>query len=175
MQLMKDMSFGRLKIMQLMITYSVANTILEELDSVSHITLHQLLYFAYWIYLEEEGDELFPSEIQAWKHSPIIPDVYKEYKNFGGMRLSDNTQIVLMPTSKFDGTLYAPVLCKTDKKERKVINRVINKYEGIEKVPNTPWFDAYEKDKNNRITNEHFLKYKCPLKKSLFGRLKIMI
>ena len=29
------------------------------------------------------GKKLFDDPICAWKHGPVVPDVYHEYKNFG--------------------------------------------------------------------------------------------
>lgn len=46
--------------------------------------LQKLLYYAQGWTLAERDDPLFKDRIEAWTHGPVIPDVYAEYKSWGG-------------------------------------------------------------------------------------------
>jgi len=55
-------------------------------DSSGHMTnlwLNKLLYFAQGQYLARESSPLFAEQIQAWKHGPVVPEVYHKYKVCG--------------------------------------------------------------------------------------------
>jgi len=65
-----------------------------------------LLYISQGLYLASNGEELFEDRIEAWKFGPVVPLIYKLYKNFGtdnidifdesnlGKRLSNDTKRV---------------------------------------------------------------------------------
>ena len=49
-----------------------------------HMKLHKLVYYAQaWFMGNEPGKELFPEDIEAWPHGPVIRDVYLEFKGVG--------------------------------------------------------------------------------------------
>lgn len=49
-----------------------------------HMKLHKLVYYAQaWFMGNEPGKELFPEDIEAWPHGPVIRDVYLEFKDVG--------------------------------------------------------------------------------------------
>jgi len=69
-------------------TFAVTNYILGKLRKhgiydITNLKLQKLLYIAYGLHLCIYGENLFESEIQAWKLGPAVPDVYKEFKGFG--------------------------------------------------------------------------------------------
>ncbi|MCK5416206.1 DUF4065 domain-containing protein [Candidatus Parcubacteria bacterium] len=45
--------------------------------------LQKLLYYSQAWSLVLRDKQLFKEDFQAWVHGPAIPEVYKEYKNFG--------------------------------------------------------------------------------------------
>lgn len=45
--------------------------------------LNKLVYYAQGHYLAEKGVPLFNEEIEAWSHGPVIPSVYRKFKNQG--------------------------------------------------------------------------------------------
>ena len=55
----------------------------ESADYISNMKLQKLLYYAQGVYMGITGKKLFDDPICAWKHGPVVPDVYHEYKNFG--------------------------------------------------------------------------------------------
>ncbi len=51
-------------------------------ELITNLKLQKLLYYAQGYYLAIEGDKLFEDEIEAWVHGPVIPSVYRQYKDF---------------------------------------------------------------------------------------------
>lgn len=49
---------------------------------VTPMKLQKLLYYAQGHYLGETGERLFTSEMEAWRHGPVSPRIYQEYKDF---------------------------------------------------------------------------------------------
>ena len=71
----------------------VANWILFEAKRqnipLTHMKLQKLLYYAQAYMIGMTGEPLFDNQIQAWKHGPVIPDVYHKYSKYGGSVISD--------------------------------------------------------------------------------------
>jgi uncharacterized phage-associated protein len=45
--------------------------------------LLKLVYIAHGWYLEMSGSPLIRNRIEAWKHGPVIPDVYRDFRRGG--------------------------------------------------------------------------------------------
>lgn len=52
-------------------------------DDISNMKLQKLLYYAQGFHLALFDRPLFPNEIRAWTHGPVVPDVYRDYKHYG--------------------------------------------------------------------------------------------
>jgi uncharacterized phage-associated protein len=52
-------------------------------DNLSNLKLQKLLYYAQGFHLALYGDALFPEEIKAWQHGPVVESVYHQYKQYG--------------------------------------------------------------------------------------------
>jgi uncharacterized phage-associated protein len=52
-------------------------------EELSNLKLQKLLYYAQGHHLAERHQPLFPDQIQAWSHGPVIPEVYHAYKGCG--------------------------------------------------------------------------------------------
>lgn len=49
---------------------------------ITNLKLQKLLYFAQGFYTKEnDGNFLFVDDFQAWAHGPVIPEVYRQYKD----------------------------------------------------------------------------------------------
>lgn len=55
----------------------------EENENISNLKLQKLLYYAQGFHLAIHGKPLFSEEIQAWKHGPVVSEVYHQYKDAG--------------------------------------------------------------------------------------------
>lgn len=54
---------------------------------LNNLKLQKLVYYAQAWHLALHDTPLFPEDFQAWVHGPVIPELYQEYKNFGGQRI----------------------------------------------------------------------------------------
>lgn len=59
---------------------SVHRKLFEE--SPSPMKLQKLCYYAQG-YMLAQGTELFEEDFQAWQHGPVIPALYRRYKDYG--------------------------------------------------------------------------------------------
>lgn len=50
---------------------------------ISNLKLQKLVYYAQAWYLGIYGTPLFEEDFEAWVHGPVIPALYREYKEFG--------------------------------------------------------------------------------------------
>lgn len=60
------------------------NTVNEDkVESITNLKLQKLLYYAQGFHLAlNNGASLFPEEIQAWVHGPVVPIIYHNYKSY---------------------------------------------------------------------------------------------
>jgi len=55
----------------------------DEGDLITQMKLMKLVYIGFgWVKALLDRD-LFPDEIEAWRHGPVIPALYHEFKHFG--------------------------------------------------------------------------------------------
>ena len=54
----------------------------EKRDPVSNLKLQKLLYYAQAWHLALYGKTLFNDPIEAWVHGPVIPCVFKQYREY---------------------------------------------------------------------------------------------
>src|SRR5690606_31688827 len=62
--------------------YDLAKFILT-VSSVSHLKLQKLIYYVYAEFLLRTGEKLFRDPIVAYKHGPVVEDVFKKYRSYG--------------------------------------------------------------------------------------------
>lgn len=60
----------------------------ESGDSITHLKLQKLLYYAQAWSLVLLGEPMFEDEIQAWTHGPVVPNVYNIYSGNGYKEIS---------------------------------------------------------------------------------------
>lgn len=68
-------------------TFAVTNYILNKLrkhgiNDITNLKLQKILYIAYGLHWCLYGENLFDSQIQAWRLGPVVPDVYNEFRDF---------------------------------------------------------------------------------------------
>ncbi len=47
------------------------------------LKLQKLLYFAQGISYCMNDEELFSEQLEAWVHGPVVPSVYRQYRDYG--------------------------------------------------------------------------------------------
>ena len=67
--------------------YDIANYFLTQVDEeigdlISNLKLQKLVYYAQGFYLALHDEALFPEDIEAWTHGPVVPVLYHAYKKY---------------------------------------------------------------------------------------------
>ena len=73
--------------------YFLASSDDDEQDLISNLKLQKLVYYAQGIYLALHSEPLFPDNIEAWVHGPVVPGLYHEYKRYGEKAIDPPTNI----------------------------------------------------------------------------------
>jgi uncharacterized phage-associated protein len=55
----------------------------EDNDRLCNLRLQKLLYYVQGWHLATFGKPLFPERIEAWRHGPVVRDVYHTFARFG--------------------------------------------------------------------------------------------
>ncbi len=55
----------------------------ESGDGISNLKLQKLVYYAQGYYLALHGRPLFEERIEAWEHGPVVPELYRAYREHG--------------------------------------------------------------------------------------------
>ncbi len=55
----------------------------EDSSDLTNMKLQKVLYYAQGHHLAQYGTSLFPEQIEAWSHGPVVASVYGSYKDFG--------------------------------------------------------------------------------------------
>lgn len=60
-------------------------------ESITNLKLQKLLYYAQGFHLALLKRPLFSDQIEAWRHGPVCPNVYHEFKQYGSAPIFYNT------------------------------------------------------------------------------------
>lgn len=93
--------------------YFLSLTDEEAGELISNLKLQKLVYYAQGFHLAMYDTPLFREDIYAWKHGPVIPDLYHEYKEYGSGAIPAPTDL--------DDTIY-------DEKDIEFLNEVYSVY-----------------------------------------------
>jgi uncharacterized phage-associated protein len=59
-----------------------------ESEELSNMKLQKLLYFAQGHHLARHSLPLFLESLQAWSHGPVVPSVYRAFRDFGATSIT---------------------------------------------------------------------------------------
>ena len=123
----------------------------EEGDQISNLKLQKLCYYAQGIGIVARVEPMFPEQIEAWLHGPVVPDLYRHYRPNGANGIP--------AISNLDLDAY-------DVADRMVLDDVFDFYgqysaSRLRQMTHqeAPWKDAYADDGNAVITNEALRAY----------------
>jgi len=122
--------------------FDIANWFLAKAQGVEKhlkpMKLQKLVYFAYGWYFAHFENSLFPERIFAWRHGPVVADLYGRFKRFKGNPIECVTEI-----PKFDDNVtsvlnevwrvYAPI---TDVRMSDITHRI-----------DAPWAKVYSESR----------------------------
>ncbi|MBC8947343.1 Panacea domain-containing protein [Xenorhabdus indica] len=67
----------------------------ESGDTISNLKLQKLVYYAQGFSLALLKKPLFKEQIEAWMHGPVVPAIYRKYKEHGNQALPIPTNLDL--------------------------------------------------------------------------------
>lgn len=129
---------------------------------ISNLKLQKVLYFiqAYFLTNTPNGTPCFREKIEAWDFGPVVPEAYREYKQYGSSNIPpmisyidfDDDDIWNSERKTYDNK----VISKNDKV---LINAVVDKFSDFSATDlvtlthnQAPWREAYVPHMNNEIT-----------------------
>jgi len=117
-------------------------------ELISNLKLQKLLYYAQGSVLALTGEPLFEDDICAWAHGPVVPEVYRKYKNNGSNGIP------------FEGGFYRNSVGEEINSILEAVYREFGQYSAW-KLRNmthkeTPWLET---PKNGVISKEAIKKY----------------
>ena len=57
-----------------------------------HMKLQKLVYFAYGWYYAYHNESLFPETIYAFRHGPVVKELYDRFETFGGNPITEDVE-----------------------------------------------------------------------------------
>lgn len=118
----------------------------EAEDCISNLKLQKLCYYAQGFYLAMNGERLFNETLQAWQHGPVVPVLYRKYKNYGSN--------CLMPDSDFH-------IDSLPEDIRSFLDEIYAEYGQysawrLREMTHVeePWLSSYNKHKDDEIPDE---------------------
>lgn len=90
----RQLNFRRLAMLRVQIVAEYFLWLTRDQDEqISNLKLQKLLYYAQGYHLANFGTPLFDAPIKAWKHGPIVQDIYHEYKQYGNGSIPSVTHL----------------------------------------------------------------------------------
>ena len=133
---------------------------------VSNLKLQKLLYFVQAFFLINDCPPCFDEKIEAWDFGPVVPEVYREYKRFGGMDIPTIDYYVKFDKKNIWNTerIYYEDIISNDDKE--MIQAVVDKFAHCSATflvnlthNQDSWINAYVNGQRNEITKEDIKRY----------------
>jgi uncharacterized phage-associated protein len=73
--------------------YFLAKTDEEVGELISNLKLQKLCYYAQGVGLATRGEPMFREPIEAWLHGPVVPALYREFREFGSNAIPPVTDL----------------------------------------------------------------------------------
>ena len=133
---------------------------------VSNLKLQKLLYFVQAFFLINDCPPCFDEKIEAWDFGPVVPEIYREYKRYGGMDIPTIDYYVKFDKKNIWNTerIYYEDIISDDDKE--MIRAVVDKFAHCSATflvnlthNQDPWINAYVNGQRNEITKEDIKRY----------------
>lgn len=141
----------------------------SEDDHISNLKLNKLLYYANGAFLSRTGRPLFPEQFEAWQLGPVIPAVYRKYRQHDRNPIPwDGEDVDISRFAKDELDAIFDVV------------REFGQYTGsalvsMTHLAGTPWSDVYDESAipsrtiSNQSIKEYFVAHPVP---TLMERIK---
>ena len=134
---------------------------------ISNLKLQKVLYFIQAYFLISKSEQCFKERIEAWDFGPVVPEAYREYKQFGSSNIPWISNYVEMDFDDFWNSrvkkFRKEVISEGDKICIEAVVDMLADYSATDLVEithsQTPWIDAYVPNRNNEITLQAIKEY----------------
>lgn len=83
------------------VAHYIVNKCISDNCPISNLQLQKILFLCQCDYFKNKDTMLISDDFEAWQYGPVVPDVYREYSLWGGMRIN----------SQYDGKIE---ICEED-------------------------------------------------------------
>lgn len=144
----------------------IANFFLDKAEneklSITQMKLLKLAFFAYGWVAAVLDKQLFPDEIEAWYHGPVIPSLYHEFKEFKQNPITRRAIDFNLDTEK----LETPRVAATDQDTTFVLETVWDIYKHFSAgalrakthEADTPWKQVYQPNEFGIVIPHNLIK-----------------
>ena len=134
---------------------------------ISNLKLQKVLYFIQAYFLISTNEPCFKERIEAWDFGPVIPEAYREYKQFGSGDIPTISFVIdFNDENIWDSTVREfkdDTIARIDKTRIEAVVDKFSDYSATDLVSIThrqaPWKNAYQQGKNSEITIEAIKEY----------------
>lgn len=123
-------------------------------DEISNLKLLKLVYYANALSLIYLHTPLFDEKIEAWRHGPVVPSLYRELKKYKGKNLM-NIQELRTDTYRY-----------LNDNEKHIITMAFREYGRytafrLRDMTHTesPWVDSFQEGAHNVISDEKIIDF----------------
>lgn len=134
--------------------------------AISNLKLQKILYFIQAKFLNENDSPCFDEDIEAWSFGPVVPQIYREYKEYGAGHIPPIEKYYCFGSGLFDFKEIKyddTIICDTDKEQINSMVDNCSRHSATDLVNIThhqsPWIDAYVPHLNNVISKESIKAY----------------
>lgn len=118
---------------------------------ISNLKLQKVLYFIQAFFLISTSEPCFKERIEAWDFGPVVPEAYREYKQFGSSNIPRVSYIVDFDSEDIWNSTVKRyednTICEDDQKRIENVVDKFSEYSATDLVSIThdqaPWKDAY--------------------------------
>jgi uncharacterized phage-associated protein len=130
---------------------------------ITQMKLQKLVYIAHGWNLAIFNEPLINNQIQAWKHGPVIPVLYNEFRGVGVSNITEYATDIRIDEETFNISYIVPRVPIEEVNTHILIDKIWKKYgqlsgpqlSNLTHMPNTPWTETYRLNQHNlEIDNE---------------------
>lgn len=131
--------------------YFLAQSSEDAGDLISNLKLQKLVYYAQGFSLALNGRPLFNQQIEAWLHGPVVPELYRQYKECGSGHIPH--------PDGFDLSIFSA-------EDRELLDEVYEFYGQYSAWrlrqlthDETPWRESYREGSNQVISQDSMARF----------------
>jgi len=124
--------------------YFLAKTDEDVGELISNLKLQKLCYYAQGVGVAARGEPLFQEGLEAWLHGPVVPDLYRDYRDYGRGAIPPVTDLNLGEYDEADRLILDDVFDYFGQYSAWRLRQMTH--------AESPWRDAYIEGENRPIT-----------------------